>query len=136
MNSESARTSWTPGSGRLGRSRIRTMPRRPQAGSARTDGRASTEALAKRVATNTGAGSVVVPESVSDPLKCYRNNTAASRTLIESAVRNGVKHFIFSSTAAVYGIPDHTPVDEETPRVPINPYGTSKLMTEPVTYGA
>jgi UDP-glucose 4-epimerase len=55
------------------------------------------------------AGSVVVPESVSDPLKYYRNNTAASRALIESAVRCGVPHFIFSSTAATYGIPDETP---------------------------
>ncbi|RIA44476.1 UDP-glucose 4-epimerase [Hephaestia caeni] len=76
------------------------------------------------------AGSVVVPESVSDPLKYYRNNTAASRTLIESAVTAGVKHFIFSSTAATYGIPDVVPVREDSPTRPINPYGMSKLMTE------
>ncbi|HVI98146.1 MAG TPA: UDP-glucose 4-epimerase GalE [Sphingomonas sp.] len=76
------------------------------------------------------AGSVVVPESVSDPLKYYRNNTAASRTLIESAVTAGVKHFIFSSTAATYGIPEVVPVREDSPTRPINPYGMSKLMTE------
>ena len=76
------------------------------------------------------AGSVVVPESVSDPLKYYRNNTAASRSLIESAVAEGVKHFIFSSTAATYGIPEQVPVREDSPKVPINPYGMSKLMTE------
>ncbi|WP_298670259.1 UDP-glucose 4-epimerase GalE [uncultured Sphingomonas sp.] len=76
------------------------------------------------------AGSVVVPESVSDPLKYYRNNTAASRSLIESAVVAGVPHFIFSSTAATYGTPDKVPVAEGDPTVPINPYGMSKLMTE------
>jgi UDP-glucose 4-epimerase len=76
------------------------------------------------------AGSVVVPESVTDPLKYYRNNTAASRSLIESAVRCGVPHFIFSSTAATYGIPDETPCREDMPTRPINPYGMSKLMTE------
>ncbi|TZG27574.1 UDP-glucose 4-epimerase GalE [Sphingomonas montanisoli] len=76
------------------------------------------------------AGSVVVPESVSDPLKYYHNNTAKSRSLIGSAVAGGVKHFIFSSTAATYGIPDESPVREDTPTVPINPYGMSKLMTE------
>lgn len=76
------------------------------------------------------AGSVVVPESVENPLKYYRNNTAASRNLIEAAVLAGVKHFIFSSTAATYGIPDESPVSENTPQRPINPYGTSKLMTE------
>lgn len=76
------------------------------------------------------AGSVVVPESVSDPLKYYRNNTAASRSLIESAVSEGVKHFIFSSTAATYGIPEVVPVREDSPQLPINPYGMSKLMTE------
>ena len=76
------------------------------------------------------AGSVVVPESVSDPLKYYRNNTAASRSLIESAVVEGVPHFIFSSTAATYGSPARIPVAEGDPTVPINPYGMSKLMTE------
>ncbi|UUL82678.1 UDP-glucose 4-epimerase GalE [Sphingomonas qomolangmaensis] len=76
------------------------------------------------------AGSVVVPESVTDPLKYYRNNTAASRSLIESAVVAGVKHFIFSSTAATYGIPEVVPVREDSPKLPINPYGMSKLMTE------
>jgi UDP-glucose 4-epimerase len=76
------------------------------------------------------AGSVVVPESVTDPLKYYRNNTAASRSLIESAVVEGVKHFIFSSTAATYGTPVQVPIAEGDPTVPINPYGMSKLMTE------
>lgn len=76
------------------------------------------------------AGSVVVPESVTNPLKYYRNNTAASRSLIEAAVTCGVQHFIFSSTAATYGIPDETPCREDMPTRPINPYGMSKLMTE------
>lgn len=76
------------------------------------------------------AGSVVVPESVADPLKYYDNNTARSRHLIETAVRTGVPHFIFSSTAAVYGIAETIPVDEAAPTRPINPYGWSKLMTE------
>jgi len=76
------------------------------------------------------AGSVVVPESVENPLKYYRNNTAASRALIEAVVGAGVKHFIFSSTAATYGIPEVVPVTEGAPKHPINPYGMSKLMTE------
>ncbi len=76
------------------------------------------------------AGSVLVPESVADPLKYYLNNTAKSRALIESAVKGGVGHFIFSSTAATYGIPDVAAVKEDTPQRPINPYGWSKLMTE------
>ncbi|MBJ7444970.1 MAG: UDP-glucose 4-epimerase GalE [Sphingobium sp.] len=76
------------------------------------------------------AGSVVVPESVENPLKYYHNNSAKTRDLIESAVRIGVKHFIFSSTAATYGIPEESPVKETTPQRPINPYGMSKLMTE------
>jgi UDP-glucose 4-epimerase len=76
------------------------------------------------------AGSIIVPESVTDPLKYYRNNTANSRTLIEAAVIAGVPHFIFSSTAAVYGIPEISPVTEDAAKAPINPYGMSKLMTE------
>jgi UDP-glucose 4-epimerase len=76
------------------------------------------------------AGSVVVPESVENPLKYYANNTVNTRALLESVVRNKVPHFIFSSTAAVYGIPDTTPVHEDMPTRPINPYGASKLMTE------
>ncbi len=76
------------------------------------------------------AGSVVVPESVENPLKYYHNNTAKSRTFIDSVITAGVRHFIFSSTAATYGIPDESPVTENMPTVPINPYGTSKLMTE------
>ena len=92
------------------------------------------------------AGSIIVPESVADPLKYYRNNTAASRALIEAAVAGGVRHFLFSSTAATYGIPESVPIREEAPTRPINPYGMSKLMTEamlrdtaaahPLTYGA
>ena len=76
------------------------------------------------------AGSIIVPESVQNPLKYYRNNTANSRALIEAAVTAGVPHFIFSSTAATYGVPEVSPVHEDSPRVPINPYGMSKLMTE------
>jgi UDP-glucose 4-epimerase len=76
------------------------------------------------------AGSIVVPESVENPLKYYGNNTVKSRALIEAAVNAGVPHFIFSSTAATYGIPAVSPVTEDTPRQPINPYGWSKLMTE------
>jgi UDP-glucose 4-epimerase len=76
------------------------------------------------------AGSVVVPESVENPLKYYENNTAKSRSLIESAVKGGVRHFIFSSTAATYGIPERVPVVETSRTAPINPYGWSKLMTE------
>ncbi|AZI36519.1 UDP-glucose 4-epimerase [Caenibius tardaugens NBRC 16725] len=76
------------------------------------------------------AGSIIVPESVENPLKYYHNNTAKSRSLIEAAVRAGVPHFIFSSTAATYGIPEVSPVREDSPKQPINPYGMSKLMTE------
>ncbi len=76
------------------------------------------------------AGSIIVPESVENPLKYYHNNTAKSRALIESSVQGGVKHFIFSSTAATYGVPEVSPVSEDSPKLPINPYGMSKLMTE------
>ena len=76
------------------------------------------------------AASIVVPDSVRDPLAYYRNNTVNSRALIECAVKGGVRHFIFSSTAAVYGNPAEIPVREDTPTMPISPYGWSKLMTE------
>ncbi|MCX7677213.1 MAG: UDP-glucose 4-epimerase GalE, partial [Alteraurantiacibacter sp.] len=76
------------------------------------------------------AGSIVVPESVENPLKYYHNNTAKSRVLIDAMVRSGVRHMIFSSTAATYGIPPVSPVHEDVPLQPINPYGWSKLMTE------
>lgn len=76
------------------------------------------------------AGSVVVPESVKNPLKYYHNNTSKTRALIETIVENEVRHMIFSSTAATYGIPEFSPVREDMPTLPINPYGTSKLMSE------
>jgi UDP-glucose 4-epimerase len=76
------------------------------------------------------AGSVVVPESVEKPLDYYANNTAASRSLIESCVRHRVSNFLFSSTAAVYGSPPIIPVSEDGPMAPQSPYGRSKLMTE------
>ena len=76
------------------------------------------------------AASVVVPDSVRDPLGYYLNNTANSRALIECAISHGVQHFIFSSTAAVYGNPAESPVSEDAPTQPISPYGWSKLMTE------
>ncbi len=92
------------------------------------------------------AGSIVVPESVTNPLKYYANNTATSRSLIEAAVKGGVKHMVFSSTAAVYGMTGLDPVAEDTQLNPMSPYGRSKLMTEmmladvaaahPLTYGA
>ncbi len=76
------------------------------------------------------AANIVVPESVSDPMKYYGNNTCNTHNLLDCCQKAGVAHFIFSSTAAVYGIPDELPASEETPLVPINPYGTSKLMSE------
>jgi UDP-glucose 4-epimerase len=92
------------------------------------------------------AGSIVVPESVEQPLKYYANNTLASHGLISAAVTAGVKHLLFSSTAAVYGAPERVPIEENDPKEPINPYGASKLMTErmladasnahPFNYGA
>jgi UDP-glucose 4-epimerase len=92
------------------------------------------------------AGSIVVPESVENPLKYYANNTVATHALISAAVEAGLKHILFSSTAAVYGAPESVPISEDDPRQPINPYGASKLMTEwmlrdasaahPFNYGA
>src|SRR6516165_1068048 len=76
------------------------------------------------------AASIVVPDSVRDPLGYYRNNTINSRALIETAVKQGVRNFIFSSTAAVYGNPTRVPVREDDPTEPTSPYGSSKLMTE------
>jgi UDP-glucose 4-epimerase len=101
------------------------------------EGDIADEALLARIFAEEGiaaimhfAGSIVVPESVADPLKYYHNNTAKSRALIAAAVAAGVRHIIFSSTAATYGIPDVAAVSEDTPQRPINPYGWSKLMTE------
>ncbi|WP_300973122.1 UDP-glucose 4-epimerase GalE [Sphingomonas sp. LHG3406-1] len=96
------------------------------------DGAAMARVLAER---NIGAimhfaGSIVVPESVSDPHFYYRNNTVASHALVGAAMTAGVRHILFSSTAATYGAPDTVPIDEDTPTRPINPYGWSKLMTE------
>jgi UDP-glucose 4-epimerase len=92
------------------------------------------------------AGSIVVPESVENPLLYYGNNTVATHSLLSAAVASGVKHFLFSSTAAVYGAPEKVPVGEDDQKEPINPYGSSKLMTEwmlrdasaayPFNYGA
>src|SRR5439155_16609207 len=76
------------------------------------------------------AASIVVPDSVADPLGYYKNNTVNSRALLECAVKGGVTHFIFSSTAAVYGNTTRVPVTEDDPLVPMSPYGSSKLMTE------
>lgn len=76
------------------------------------------------------AGSIVVPESVTDPHYYYGNNTVASHSLIGSAMKAGVRHILFSSTAATYGAPETVPVDEDNATRPINPYGWSKLMTE------
>ncbi|MGY6710626.1 MAG: UDP-glucose 4-epimerase GalE [Rhizobiaceae bacterium] len=76
------------------------------------------------------AGSIAIAESITDPLGYYANNTCKSRALIEAAVAGGVRHVIFSSTAAVYGATPPEPVTEATPPLPAAPYGTSKLMTE------
>src|ERR1700680_2490738 len=76
------------------------------------------------------AASIVVPDSVAKPLEYYRNNTVNSRAMIETAVRTGVRHLIFSSTAAVYGNPLRIPINEDDATVPMSPYGSSKLMTE------
>ncbi len=92
------------------------------------------------------AGSIVVPESVEKPLLYYANNTVATHSLVSAAVESGVRHILFSSTAATYGSPERVPIGEEDPKEPINPYGASKLMTErmladcsaayPLNYGA
>ena len=117
------------------------------------EGNIADRALAKRIfrdqeigAIMHFAGSIVVPESVEKPLDYYRNNTLASHSLISAAVDAGVKHILFSSTAATYGVPVRIPIDEQDPKEPINPYGASKLMTErmladasaayPFNYGA
>jgi len=76
------------------------------------------------------AANTIVPESVSDPLKYYGNNTCATRTLLQQCLAAQVRHFVFSSTAAVYGMPAGGVAAEDSPLAPINPYGTSKLMSE------
>jgi UDP-glucose 4-epimerase len=76
------------------------------------------------------AAHTIVPESIAHPLKYYANNTCSTRNLLECCAQANIKHFIFSSTAAVYGIPSTPLASEDTPTAPINPYGTSKLMSE------
>jgi UDP-glucose 4-epimerase len=117
------------------------------------EGNIADRALVERIFAEQGiqaimhfAGSIVVPESVEKPLFYYANNTVATHALIGTAVDAGIKHILFSSTAAVYGAPEKVPVAEEDPKEPINPYGSSKLMTEwmlrdasaahPFNYGA
>ncbi|MFP5330184.1 MAG: UDP-glucose 4-epimerase GalE [Alphaproteobacteria bacterium] len=101
------------------------------------EGSIADRALVGRVLADQGtkaimhfAGSIIVPESVENPLLYYANNTVATHALVASAVAHGVRHLLFSSTAAVYGAPERVPVSEEDPKQPINPYGASKLMTE------
>ncbi|WP_297003147.1 MULTISPECIES: UDP-glucose 4-epimerase GalE [unclassified Thalassospira] len=107
------------------------------AGAAFVEGDCGDEDLVRRVidehdvtAIMHFAGSIIVPDSVIYPLEYYRNNTVNSRALAQAAVDGGVKHFIFSSTAGVYGEPKNTPIDEDFALKPISPYGTSKMMTE------
>ena len=76
------------------------------------------------------AAHIVVPESIALPLKYYENNTCGTRSLLQACIDNEVKHFVFSSSAAVYGIPEGGYADENSPKAPINAYGTSKLMSE------
>jgi UDP-glucose 4-epimerase len=101
------------------------------------EGNVADAALVQRIFAEQGiqaimhfAGSIVVPESVEKPLAYYGNNTVATHALIGAALEAGLKHMLFSSTAAVYGAPEKVPVSEDDPREPINPYGASKLMTE------
>ena len=101
------------------------------------EGNVADRALVDRIFAEQGigaimhfAGSIVVPESVEKPLDYYRNNTVASHSLISAAVAAGVPHFVFSSTAATYGAPERVPIEEGDTKLPINPYGASKLMTE------
>ena len=117
------------------------------------EGSIADRALVERIFAEQGvqaimhfAGSIVVPESVEKPLFYYWNNTIATHALLSAAVDAGVKHILFSSTAAVYGAPEQVPISEDEPKQPINPYGASKLMTErmladasaayPFNYGA
>ena len=117
------------------------------------EGNIADRALVERIFAEQGiqaimhfAGSILVPESVEKPLFYYLNNTVATHALLSTAVEAGIKHIIFSSTAAVYGAPEKVPVAEDDPKEPINPYGSSKLMTEwmlrdasaahPFNYGA
>ena len=101
------------------------------------EGSVADRALSARIFAEQGtqaimhfAGSIVVPESVENPLKYYGNNSVATHALLSAAVDAGVKHILFSSTAAVYGAPEKAPVAEDDPKEPINPYGASKLITE------
>ena len=80
------------------------------------------------------AAFIVVDESIREPLKYYQNNFINAMTLIRTCLKHGVKKFLFSSTAAVYGIPEKIPVTEESPLLPINPYGASKVMVEQVLH--
>jgi UDP-glucose 4-epimerase len=107
------------------------------AGATLVTGDMGDQALVSRIVDEHGidaiahfAAKIVVPESVTDPLAYYLNNTVKSRALIETAVRKNIRNFIFSSTAAVYGEPNVNPLPEDLPLAPINPYGRSKLMTE------
>jgi UDP-glucose 4-epimerase len=117
------------------------------------EGNIADRALVERIFAEQGiqaimhfAGSIVVPESVEKPLAYYGNNTVATHALLSAAVEAGLRHILFSSTAAVYGAPETVPVAEDDPKEPINPYGASKLMTEwmlrdasaahPFNYGA
>ena len=99
----------------------------------RVDDRETVRSLLRQHAVDTVmhfAAYTIVPESMREPLKYYGNNTCATRALLECCLEEGVPHFVFSSTAAVYGIPAEGVAAETTPTAPINPYGTSKLMSE------